>query len=261
MHIFILIPVSSQPCQRSSRIVGGEDAVKGETPYIVSLTRRGAHFCGATILNERWILTAGHCVCNGINKVMKPNQIRGNLGQHQISLSENVYEVTFDEIITHPNYNCDKVENDIALLKLHKTIDFSDHVSPICVASPSNPHQLSGTKATVSGWGWMNEDQSTGLRADTLQKASVEIWRNDVCEDSYRSLKKPHKISNLQLCAGYKAGGIDSCWADSGGPLVNRDNILIGVVSTGIGCARAGLPGIYTRVSEYGSWIRSTINT
>lgn len=191
---------------------------------------------------------------------MKPNQLKGSVGQYKISESKTSYEIAFDEIITHPNYNCDKVENDIALIKLHKPIDFSNQVSPICVASRENPHQLSGTKAIVSGWGWTNEDQSTGLRADILQKASVEVWQNDICEASYKSLNKPHRISNSQLCAGYKAGGIDSCWADSGGPLVNRDNILIGVVSTGIGCARPGLPGIYTRVSEFGPWIHSTIN-
>lgn len=86
----------------------------------------------------------------------------------------------------------------------------------------------------------------------------VEIWKNENCEASYRSLSKPHHtIAKTQLCAGKPTGGVDSCWADSGGPLVDRNNILIGVVSTGVGCARAGLPGIYTRVSEYIPWIQS----
>lgn len=47
--------------------------------------------------------------------------------------------------------------------------------------------------------------------------------------------------------------------ADSGGPLISDGNILIGVVSTGVGCARPGLPGIYTRVSKYVDWIQNTI--
>lgn len=49
------------------------------------------------------------------------------------------------------------------------------------------------------------------------------------------------------MCAGKKTGGIDACWADSGGPMISNDDGLIGIVSTGIGCARPGLPGIYTR--------------
>lgn len=47
--------------------------------------------------------------------------------------------------------------------------------------------------------------------------------------------------------------------ADSGGPMVTKENVLIGIVSTGVGCARPGLPGIYTRVSEYSHWIEDSI--
>ena len=113
--------------------------------------------------------------------------------------------------------------------------------------------------ATVSGWGWNNENQDIGDRADKLQKAKVKVWNNENCQQSFRDVGKKNVISKSQMCAGYKNGGIDSCWADSGGPLI-LDNILIGIVSTGIGCGRPGLPGIYTRVDEYTKWIDSTIN-
>ncbi len=44
-------------------MVGGTNAEESEFPFIVSLTRRGGHFCGASIVNDKWIMTAGHCVC------------------------------------------------------------------------------------------------------------------------------------------------------------------------------------------------------
>lgn len=67
--------VSSESCLKAKpkillgRIVGGQLTEPGEIPYIVSLTRRGGHFCGASILNERWLITAGHCVCRYITMI------------------------------------------------------------------------------------------------------------------------------------------------------------------------------------------------
>lgn len=162
-------------------------------------------------------------------------------------------------IVTHPEYKCGKSANDIALLKLEKSIIFSDLIKPICISSPLNDETYEGTIADVSGWGWTNENQEIGVRSDILQRASIEVWNNKKCESSFAEQNKPQPISKTQMCAGKETGGIDSCWADSGGPLISKENILIGVVSTGVGCARPGLPGIYTRVSEYVGWIEKIV--
>lgn len=117
-----------------------------------------------------------------------------------------------------------------------------------------------------------------GERADVLQKAVVNVWNSDKCQRLYSEYAKGLVLTERQICAGFETGGIDSCWvclvinssffinsilkkknnlkADSGGPLVTNGNVLIGVVSTGVGCARPGLPGIYTKVSEYVDWIQ-----
>lgn len=233
-------------------------------PFIVSLTRRGGHFCGASILNEQWLLTAGHCVCNGLNQFMKPHHISGVVGLHSISefqkneLASNSIEVNFQSIVVHPEYACTKVQDDIALLQMSNPLAIGLTVKPICLTTNS---MLENSFAVVSGWGWTKEDLSEGIRPDKLRKASVEIWRNKECERSFRDNgRADYSILETQMCAGLKNGGVDSCWADSGGPLISDNNDLVGVVSTGIGCARPGLPGIYTRVSRYIKWISSVVN-
>lgn len=148
--------------------------------------------------------------------------------------------------------------NDIALIELSEEIIFRKDVTPICVASERAAIQ-EGAAGLVSGWGWTNEDQNKGDRADNLQQASVEFWDNSKCTDSFRNQKKQIEISPSQVCAGKATGGVDSCFADSGGPLINDQNVIVGIVSTGIGCARPGLPGVYTRISEYSDWIETAM--
>ena len=57
------------------------------------------------------------------------------------------------------------------------------------------------------------------------------------------------------------AGGVGTCQGDSGGPLVSKATgvdtgySLIGVVSSGLGCALPNFYGVYTEVSYYLDWI------
>ncbi|KAL9694467.1 hypothetical protein quinque_013752 [Culex quinquefasciatus] len=228
----------------------------------------GGHFCGATVLNERWLISAGHCGCNGLNKPIRPALIKAILGLYKISeLKGNqigeidnglgtAYEMTIKSIVLHPEYLCSKPYNDIALLESTKVIFFNQNVRPICLAtSQDSSGHVEGKLAAVSGWGWSHENRKEGVKPDTLQRAVVDVFRNEDCEAFYRDGNRPRTIANTQLCAGKRTGGIDSCWADSGGPLVTNGDVLIGIVSTGIGCARSGFPGIYTRVSEFTNWI------
>lgn len=89
-----------------------------------------------------------------------------------------------------------------------------------------------------------------------LKSAKVPLIDDDTCEALYKS------ITDNMLCAGYLAGGIDSCAGDSGGPLVcdvQGRYTLMGATSWGAGCAEANAPGVYARITNFLPWIKDTI--
>ncbi|XP_018567398.1 trypsin-1-like, partial [Anoplophora glabripennis] len=261
---------SRKVARRFAKVVGGENAEKGEFPWLVSITRRGGHFCGGTVINNRFVLTAGHCLCSGVGQdILKPANIKITLSQHDLTnTNSDAYQMDIKTVMIHPGYICNKPKDDIAMLELEKELQWSDSVIPACLPVAANHDRYSkfdNILATVAGWGWTNEKNSKGGRAKILQKAKVNVIETEKCRSWYKAQGKKTKIQETQLCAGHEQGGIDACWADSGGPLMintegqNDQMVVVGVVSTGIGCARPQLPGIYTRVSEYIPWITETI--
>lgn len=147
-----------------------------------------------------------------------------------------------------------------ALLQLKKPIQFNEFIQPLCLPKESSLTVLDIGR--VTGWGFTHEDFNVGTKPNILQSADVPVWENDECQTSYRGVYRKLKISDKQMCAGGRDGGLDSCWMDSGGPLISKSNgNLIGIVSTGFGCARKGLPGIYTRLSKYTNWIVRQVNS
>ncbi|XP_022906936.2 serine protease 30-like [Onthophagus taurus] len=246
---------------RFGKIVGGRDAQKHEFPWMVSITRRGGHFCGGTLITNQHVLTAAHCLCTGIGEdTMLPATIKATISQHDLTTSDTAaYEVGVNSISVHPQYSCKKARNDIAIIELASKVQWSDSANPACLPSFESS-RLQETIATVAGWGWTKEH---GRKATTLQKANVNIVDKETCQSWYASQGKKTKIQSGQICAGYEQGGIDSCWADSGGPLMVHSEgrvVVVGVVSTGIGCARPFLPGLYTNVADYVDWIKTTIH-
>ncbi|KAL1124436.1 hypothetical protein AAG570_001064, partial [Ranatra chinensis] len=249
---------------RTGRIVGGVEATPGEFPWLVSITRRGGHFCGGTLIHHNWVLTAAHCLCSFLvlqfyssgGSVLSAKQMRVLAGGHDLRAGSG-RQVPVAKIYLHPNYVCNRYKNDIALLELGQEMVWSDIIRPACLPTHVTG-SFSDLDAVVAGWGWTNEHSDIGVRANVLQKVQLTVVGNDKCRDWYRSEGKKIKILDTQICAGHENGGRDSCWADSGGPLMVKDGdhtMVVGVVSTGIGCARPRLPGLYTRISEYVPWI------
>uniref|UniRef100_A0A3B3IPC4 Peptidase S1 domain-containing protein n=1 Tax=Oryzias latipes TaxID=8090 RepID=A0A3B3IPC4_ORYLA len=165
---------------------------------------------------------------------------------------------TVTTVIVHPDYNSGTSDNDIALLQLSSPVTFNNYITPVCLSSTGSTF-YSGVNTWVTGWG--NIGSGVSLPApQTLQEVQVPIVGNRQCKCSYGA----SKITDNMVCAGLLEGGKDSCQGDSGGPLVIKQNnrwIQAGIVSFGQGCAEPNFPGVYSRVSQYQTWINTQITS
>jgi secreted trypsin-like serine protease len=240
-----------------ARIVGGKTAEPYSWPWQVALYqyRWFAGFilqCGGSIISDQWIMTAAHCVS------MDPyaSKYKIKLGVHNTrnDLEHGMIVSTVEAVYIHPNYDAGSVTYDVALLKLSKPIQFTDHIQPICLPYQDEPLPEAGSKVVVTGWGLL---RTGGTYPDTLQEVAVEMVDNSVCKSAYPQLI----YEEVMFCAGSIAGGKDSCNGDSGGPLVYYDQTSnhweqLGIVSWGDQiCAKTGKPGVYSKVSAYIDWI------
>jgi secreted trypsin-like serine protease len=244
------------PPGTSTKIVGGIEARQGEFPWQVSVRRRSSdsHFCGGSIINANWVVTAAHCLVGE-----SAGQVSIVVGEHDsgaisgVRVSHNV-----DSIFVHPDYSARTSENDVSVVKTSDAIDFNDNVQPIC--SPQQGNDYVYYKSQCSGWGTVN---SGGICCpDVLRYVTLNVTTNAFCDAVYTT----NTIYPDMICATDNTGmnERDSCQGDSGGPLSVKSAggvfSLIGIVSWGIGCA-SGYPGVYSRVTYNADWITDTINS
>ncbi|XP_053533028.1 uncharacterized protein LOC108277243 [Ictalurus punctatus] len=238
----------------NTKIVGGENAAPGSWPWQISFQTSGSHFCGGSLINQNWVLSAAHCF-----QSFAADSITILLGMQSLEgTNVNLQERSTSNIIIHQGYDQNTNDNDIALVQLSSSVTFNDYVMPVCLAASSSSFP-GGTNVWVTGWGRIGS--SVNLPSPgTLQEVEVPIVSNSDCANGYGT----GSITNNMMCAGFSQGGKDSCQGDSGGPLVVKVNgtwVQAGIVSFGNGCALPNFPGVYTRVSQYQDWINSMISS
>ncbi|MBN3303498.1 FA10 factor, partial [Amia calva] len=207
-------------------------------------------FCGGTILNEYYILSAAHCM----NQSKSFTVVLGEYDTEKSEGREATHNV--EKVLIHHKYIKETYNNDIAIIKLKEPIKFTNYIIPACLPEKEFAEKvlMKEKDGLISGFGRMHE---RGRQSTILQRLSVPYVDRHECIES--SL---FKITVNMFCAGYDKLARDACQGDSGGPHVTRFRdtwFISGVVSWGEGCAREGKYGVYTQVSRYIPWIKTVM--
>ncbi|XP_023053763.2 serine protease 27 [Piliocolobus tephrosceles] len=246
-----------------NRMVGGQDAQEGEWPWQVSIQRNGSHFCGGSLIAERWVLTAAHCFPN----TSETSLYQVLLGARQlVQPGPHAVYARVRRVESNPLYQGMASSADVALVELEAPVPFTNYILPVCLPDPSVIFET-GMNCWVTGWGSSSE-QDYLPNPRILQKLAVPIIDTPKCNLLYSKDAEfgyqPKTIKNDMLCAGFEEGKKDACKGDSGGPLVclvGQSWLQAGVISWGEGCARQNRPGVYIRVTAHHNWIHQIIPT
>eukprot|EP01134_Creolimax_fragrantissima_P006723 CFRG6723T1 len=240
-----------------ARIMGGSDQVS-PVPWMVALrnlrflangSTQAKTYCGASLINKDWILSAGHCVfSDGVSNKVDNEAWIGGL---DLSNPDEFQIRSISEYICHPDFVFDTLEgvhNDICVMKLNASVTLET-----VILNDLASNEIPGEMTTVIGFGTLSEVEGS---SNTLQTVDLPLQPVEVCESTF-NYQQTFFLEKEMLCAGFPTGQLDACLGDSGGPQSFNDS-QIGLVSWGDGCGRPDKYGVYTKVSFYVEWIEET---
>lgn len=226
-------------------IVGGTATTTTAYPFVMQITdSRGNQFCGGTLVAAKKVVTAAHCMVgettSGVRVVGGRTYLNGTNGT--------VSKVS--KIWINPDYSDATNGDDVAVLTLSTSMPYT---TASYVSSSQTSVYATGATARILGWGTTSE---SGGSSNQLRTATVPIVSDTSCKTSYGS----DFVKSDMVCAGYSSGGVDTCQGDSGGPLL-IGGVLAGITSWGEGCAEAGYPGVYTRLTTFSNLVATQVNS
>merc|ERR1712165_106842 len=237
------------------RIVGGFEAQENQWPWQVALFIDNAWFCGGSIISENYVMTAAHCAdgASYFDIMAGAHNVRASSEPHRV-------EITSYNGWTHPGWNHNTLENDIALIELPSPMSFNEYIKPSCMPMAGDTADVN-EMVTCTGWG-KPSDSAGGISPVLRMVEDRPIISNAECNSIYGI------VGDGVVCID-TTGGKGTCNGDSGGPLNMKYNMKnagdkwkqVGVVSFGAsaGC-EVGYPAGFTRTEYYLDWVCSETN-
>lgn len=250
----LVVPLAlpATPASANGVVIGGSPTTTDQEPWVVALSSRSrfgdarsGQFCGGVAVGPRTVITAAHCFSSealGVDDWRQLPDLRVIEGRTDLSTSSGE-ELSLSDVWVDPDFDENTNANDVAVITLDKSLPSGATIQMAQLSDTAD--YKAGTQAQVYGWGDTTGD---GDYPTALRTAPVTIFADSECEKAYPGGNAGNYLASSMTCAGAEGGGRDACQGDSGGPLVVADRV-VGLVSWGNGCALAGYPGVYTRVS------------
>ncbi|MER6428052.1 serine protease [Streptomyces sp900105245] len=226
-------------------IVGGTTTTTTAYPFMMQITDASQNqFCGGTLVAPKKVVTAAHCMVGETTGSVRVVGGRTYLNGTNGTVSR------VSKIWINPDYTDATNGDDVAVLTLSTSMPYT---TAKYVSSSQTSVYAAGSTARILGWGTTSEN---GSSSNQLRTATVPIVSDSSCRSSYGS----DFVQSDMVCAGYTSGGVDTCQGDSGGPLL-IGGALAGITSWGEGCAEAGYPGVYTRLTTFSNLVTTQVNS